>query len=366
MWLSNVVIIITFIFLILQILLKIRKQNRLFMYVLLGISIAFELLFVLAIIFKYNLHLALQVVIFVFSYLVPMGIVALNSTNVYFRLKILYAVARLAYSLKKYEFTAGILYGAIKNDKYNSKYYYLRGKALDKMGDLAGARDMLFKVIELDKESKEVYLELAQILDMEDKKDTALIMLVQVLKLYPDYVEAKEMMGIIYSEIGRDNEAESIYEKLIASDTATYNTYYNMAIIYCRQGQIDKAIESYNIALDKNSKLYEANYALGKLYYAKENFEESIENLKKALKEESLKAKAEYALSMTYIKMDDLEKAVEHLENAIKLDINYLYIAKQTELFEAISLELNRLEDENRELISVTYDSNEELEEKTI
>lgn len=362
MWLSNVVVIITFLFFILNVLTRAIKQKEIYLYIILGLANVFEAIFLGFLFTGSNLPTIIQILVLVFSYLIPMLVAMLNSSDVSIRLKILYAVAKVAYSLRKYEFTAGLLLGAIKNDKKNVKYYYLRGKALEKTGDLAGARDMLFKVIELDRDNKEVYIKLAQILDKENKKDTALVMLSQVLKIDPAYVEAKEMIGIIYSEIGRYKEAMNIYEELASSSEGTYNTYYNLAIIYWRNGEIDKAIKAYNVAVGMNPKLYEAYYALGRLYFIEENYEQSIYNLNKALKDDKLKAMVEYTLSQNYIKQEDYEKAVEHLENAIKEDKSYLTKAKQNKDFEVISLEINRLADENKKLETLTYDLKENLE----
>ncbi len=359
MWLLNVVVIITFLFFILNVVIRTIKQKEKYLYIILIFAVVFELLFIICMLANIQINSILQAFVLIFAYLVPMVVVLLNSADVSIRLKILYVIAQVAYALRKYEFAAGLLNGAIKNDKKNVKFYYLRGKSLERLGDLAGARDMLFKVVELDRDNKEIYLELAQILDRENKKDTALVMLSHALKIAPDYVYAKEMMGIIYSEIGRDKEALSIYEELAASSEGTYNTYYNLAIIYWRNNQIDEAIKAYNVAVGMNPKLYEAYYALGRLYFVEENYEQSIYNLEKALKDDALKAKVEYMLAENYIKQGELEKTVEHLEKAVKQDASYLKKAKDNGSFEAISLEISRLQDENKELVSVTYDLKE-------
>lgn len=362
MWLVNVVIIITFLFFVLNIITRAIKQKEIYLYIILSLANIFEAIFIAFLFTGKELCNILQVLILVFSYILPIVVVILNSADVTIRLKILYAVSCLSYSLKKYEFASGLLAGAIKNDKKNVKFYYLRGKALEKLGDLAGARDMLFKVIEFERENKQVYLELAQILDRENKKDTALVMLSQVLKIDEDYVEAKEMMGIIYSEIGRYKEALSIYEELAASDKGTYNTYYNLAIIYWQNNELDKAIKAYNVAVGMYPKLYKAYYALGKLYYIEENYEQSIYNLNKALKDNELKGAVEYILSQIYIKQDELDKAAQHLEYSIKEDKTYLEKAKKNEIFDVISLELSRFDDETKELETITYDLQENLE----
>ena len=359
MWLSVVVVIITFLFFVLNILTRAIKQKETYLYIISGLAIGFEIIFLNFLFTDTKLPDIVQVLILLFSYIVPILVVVLNSSDVSFRLKILYAVSKITYALGKYEFTAGLLLGAIKNDKKNAKYYYLRGKALEKMNDLPDARDMLFKVIELDRENKQVYLELAQILDRENKKDTALVMLSQVLKMEPDYIEAKEMMGIIYSEIGRYNEALSIYEELASSQTGTYNTYYNLAIIYWQINEIDKAIKAYNIAVSLNPKLYEAYYALGKLHFIQQNYEESIINLEKALKDVRLNAKVEYMLAQNYIKQEELQKAVEHIKNAINQDEKYLEKAKENTLFKPIFLDIDRIETNNKEFIDLACDLQE-------
>ena len=74
-----------------------------------------------------------------------------------------------------------------------------------------------------------------------------------------------------------------------------------------------------------------------------------------------MKVKARQA-PRDYIKQEELEKAVEHLENAIKQDKSYLEKAKRNEMFDVISLELSRLDDETKELETITYDLKENEE----
>ena len=355
MWLINVVVIITFLFFILNVFKRAIKQKSAYLYILLGFAIGLEVIFVWSMLNNVNLMQIFQVLVLIFAYLIPMGITLLNSANVSIRLKILYAVAKLAYAFKKYEFAQGLMREAIKKDKTNVNFYYLRSKALEQMNDLPGARDMMFKVVELDRENTPMYLELAQILDKENKKDTALVMLAHALKIDPNFALAKEMMGIIYSEIGRIKEAVTMYEELAVSGEGTYNTYYNLAIIYWRNNEIDKAIKAYNVAVGMNPKLYEAHYALGRLYYMESNYEQSIYNLEIALKDKSLKAKAEYMLAQNYMKQEEYEKAVEYLESAISQDKTLIEKVKSNEVFDKISLELATIEDKNKEIKTAEY-----------
>lgn len=354
MWILNVVVIITFLFYIITLISKAVEQKTVSLYIVLFLAIAFEAIFLYALFGEVVLSVKIQSLILVFSYILPMLVVTLKNSKISFRLNILYAVAKISYSLKKYEFASGILKGAIKNDKKKPKYYHLRAKALEKMGDISSARDMFFKVIELDRENKEAYLELAKILDRENKKDTALVMLSQVLKLDPTYIEAKEMMGIIYFEIGRYKEALSIYEEIIASENGTYNTYYNLAILYWQNREIDKAIKTYNIAIDMNEELYEAYYALGRLYLLQGNFEKSIECLQKAMKDETLKAMSEFSIAENYIRQNNIPKSLEYLKLAVEKDNKYILKAKDNRAFDIIYSEIIKLEANNMKFMDTT------------
>lgn len=351
MWLLNVVEIITFLFFIAYGITRTIKQRDIVNDCLVILALIFEIIFLVYVMLGKSMSNTLQGFVLAFAFIIPMIMFAIKNASKYFKLKILYAVAVPAYTFKKYEFVAGLLEKAIKYDKANVNYYYLRAKALKRMREYADARDMMFKVVELDRENAVAYYDLAELLDLLDKKDTAIVMLATALKILPSYEEAKEMMGIIYSEIGRYKEAASIYEEMSSEGIGSFNTYYNLAIIYSEQGEIEKAIDAYNVALQKNNKLYDAYYSLGRLYYAKEDYEKAIGNLKRAAKDSKLKAKAYYSMAMTYVKLEDYVAAVDYLEKAVNINKEYILKAKEDMVFDPIIAEVNRIADDNTELL---------------
>lgn len=357
MWLINVVIIITFLLCITYVTLKAIKNKDIVLYILEVLALIFECIFVIYLFKGKILSNILQVCTLIFSYLIPIGIFVLDNLNVTFKLNILYVVAKLSYALKKYEFSEGILKGAIRKDKTKVKYYYLRSKALEKLGNIPEARDMMFKVIALDNENKEAYLDLAVLLDKENKKDTAIIMLIQALKIDPNYIEAKEMLGIIYIELGRYVEAESIYTELLAINDVSFSTCYNLANIYLRQEKYDSAIDFYLKAIDKNKKCVEAYLGLANTYYIVEDYEEAIDFLDKAPNMDMLQGKVLYIKALAYIKLQDIKKAVECVEKLVSIDNTYLAKIKANKLFDELMPLVNNIEDElPKENVVITSD----------
>lgn len=357
MWLINVVIIITFLLFLTYVTLKAIKNKDIVLYILEVLAIVFECIFVAKLFKGTSLSSIVQVLVLVFSYIIPMGIFVLDNLNVSFKLNILYVVAKLAYAIKKYEFSEGILKGAIRKDKNTVKFYYLRSKALEKLGNIPEARDMMFKVISLDNENKTAYLDLAYLLDKENKKDTAIVMLAQALRIDENYVEAKEMLGIIYLEIGRFIEAESIYKELLELENVSYSTYYNLANIYLRKQDYVEAKEYYLRTIEKNAKCMEAYLGLANMYYMLEDYDSAIDALDRILDDNTLKSQAMYMKLMVYMKLQDIENATSVLEELIKLDNTYLEKIKSNKLFEDLMPLVNNIEDElPKENVVITSD----------
>lgn len=345
MWLINVVIIITFLLFITFVTLKAIKNKDIVLYVIEIIALVFEILFIAYVFMGKSLNSFVQVLVLIFSYIIPMGVFVLDNLNVSFKLNIVYVVAKLAYATKRYEFAEGILKKAIKKDKNAVKFYYLRSKALEKLGNIPEARDMMFKVIAINDEDKVAYLDLAYLLDKEDKKDTAIVMLAQALRIDENYTNAKELLGEIYLEIGRYIEAESIYTELLNLEDVSYSTYYNLANIYLIKKSYDKAEEYYLKAIEKDVKGKEAYLALANTYCILDECENALDILEKMPKDNMLNSRAMYIRLMVYMKLQDIENATLVLEELLELDNTYLDKVKSNKLFEDLMPAIHNIED---------------------
>lgn len=349
MWLINVVVIITFLLFIAYISIKAINKKSVVLFLFEVLAIIFECIFVIFLFKQKRLNNVVQIFTLVFSYIIPMTVYVIDKLNIAIKLNILYVVAKLSYALKKYEFTEGILKGAIKKDKTKAKYYYLRSRALEKLGNIPEARDMMFKVIAIECENKKAYFDLACLLDKENKPDTALVMLSQALKIDENYTDAKEMMGIIYSELGRLQEAKSIYIELIQSGFENYNTYYNLANICLMNKEYNLAIEYYLKTVELNNKCVEGYVALANIYYITEEYEKALEVLDKIQLDSIIKSRALYIKSMVYVKLGDNQSAIDSIRELIKYNKEYTKQIEENKVFENLMPEIYKISEELEE-----------------
>lgn len=356
MWLINVVIIFSYLCILSALIYKAVKSKELIDISVIVISLIVESVFISGIFKNINYPNALQFVIFIFAYLIPMLFVYIKYTTISIKLKLVYFIANLCFKFRRYEVCNMLLEKIIKKDPKNVKYYEFAAKSYERQEKYIEARDKYFKITELMPDNARAYYNLGLMFDELNKKDTALIMFATAIGLDPEYNEAKEMQGIIYSEIGRYLEATNIYEELKEKGTKNYKIYYNLGTIYLEKGDIDNAKESYEQAVLLNKNLYEAWFALGNIYYTKNDYEGALIALKKAIKDDQIRAKGNYSMAKVYLKMDDLESSVECIEIAAKLDGELIIKASNDILFETILPEINRIKDDLIELEVAEYD----------
>ncbi len=349
MWLINVVIIITFVFYIIQLMSKTSSKKDPVLYIFVGVAIFLETVFIICLINGKELNNFIQLLVLIFSYIIPMLLVSIKGLEKSVKLTLVHYVAKFMYFIRNYEFAEGLLQRAIKQDRKNIQFYYLRAKALEKLDRIADAKDVLLNSLTVNPDNAEVYYKIAILLDKQGNKEAAISMLNQAVTLDDTYTEAKEMLGILFSDLGYVAEAKAIYEDIAMNNEATADTFFNLAVIYSAAGEINNAISAYDKVLEIDDEMYEAYYSIGRLYYAKEEYELAKENLEKAIADKNLRAKAEYTLSMINMKMGDINDAVSHITNAIKLDSSFVLMAKKERAFKPIMPEIYALEDDSFE-----------------
>ena len=345
MWLINVVIIITFVFYIIQLISKTSSKKDPVLYMFVGIAIFLETVFIICLVNGKELNNLMQVLVLIFSYIIPILLVSIKGLEKSVKLTLVHYVAKFMCFIRNYEFAEGLLQRAIKQDRKNIEFYYLRARALEKLDRLTEAKDVLLNSLTINSENAEVYYKVAVILDKQGNKEVAIAMLNQAVTLDEGYTEAKEMLGILFSDLGYVSEAKTIYEDIAMNNEATVDTFFNLAVIYSGAGEINKAISAYDKVLELDDEMYEAYYSIGRLYYAKEEYELAKENLEKATLDKNLRAKAEYTIAMINMKMGDINDAVANITSAIKLDNNFVLMAKKERVFKPIMAEIYALEE---------------------
>lgn len=193
--------------------------------------------------------------------------------------------AELSLYLKDYEKTMFNLKQAILLDKLNPTAYFLRGWALKEQGDTINAVKDYQKAVELK----------------------------------PDYEQAYEELGVLYSIKG-DPLAVEYLNSTININPKNYSAMYVLALFYQEHNAIAQALETYQKLLDIKPDHADALHNVGYINLVeKQDCDIAIECFNSAIKVDSLFWQAYLSRGEAYEKKGDMEKAKADFQKAEEL-----------------------------------------------
>ncbi len=139
-------------------------------------------------------------------------------------------------------------------------------------------------------------------------------------KIYPQYADAYDQLGLAHFRKGLKKEALEFYDQAIKLNPNKPIAFNNMGIIYFETGNYEKALEVYHKAVELNPRYADAYYNLGSVYGTLQQFEKAIENFKLCIKYNPSKSQAHYFLGITYQSIGDEKNAEIALNKAYQLN----------------------------------------------
>lgn len=136
---------------------------------------------------------------------------------------------------------------------------------------------------------------------------------------HPNSNTANALMGVVYMEIGMDQEALKYLEKAVQILPYDYQSRNNLGIVYGRLGQPEKALKELLLAmyLAPNDESIKINLSL--LYLRQKEYKKAEEILKNLIEKNPEDAQLHYRLSYVYKEMGSYDKAILELQKASQL-----------------------------------------------
>lgn len=246
---------------------------------------------------------------------------------------------------------------AIETDPNYTDAYNRWGNVLLDLGQDDEAQAKYEKCIEIDPEFKWAYLNLGILYEKKDQ-NKAIDYYRQAIEKDPAYANAYNGWADVLLNLGKDEEAQTRYEKCIELKADSKWPYYNLGKIYEKKDP-HKAIEYYKLAIEKDPDLtyaYDSIYlfiskikdshnflndfiklveskntaagysALGHYYnYIKKEFEISLSYYEKC-KERGGTKDVSMDIANAYESMGNIEKAIAVIESALKTDPGNIYL----------------------------------------
>jgi len=184
-------------------------------------------------------------------------------------------------------------------------------KAKEKEGKLADPKDK----IELYNEIK-----LAQFFVTEERMDEAEKKIKDVLGKDPSVLEARYILGNIYSKQNKYDEAIEEFRKALEVDPDYYEAIFGMAITYKKGGMFDEAIVGFKRMVEMDPKDTKSFLHLGDIYHERGQLEEAKNYLKSGIAINPEAPVFHNKLGAVYLKLNMYEEAEQEIRKALSIE----------------------------------------------
>jgi len=184
-------------------------------------------------------------------------------------------------------------------------------KAKEKGGKLADPKDK----IELYNEIK-----LSQFLVTEERMDEAEKKIKDVLGKDPSVLEARYILGNIYSKQKKYDEAIEEFRKALEVDPDYYEAIFGMAMTYKKAGMFDEAIVGFKRMVEMDPKDTKSFLHLGDIYDEKGQLEEAKNYLKSGIAINPEAPVFHNNLGAVYLKLNMYADAEQEIRKALSIE----------------------------------------------
>jgi tetratricopeptide (TPR) repeat protein len=136
---------------------------------------------------------------------------------------------------------------------------------------------------------------------------------------YPDSNVANALMGVVYMDLGMDEEAAEYLEKAVQILPIDYESRNNLGIVYQKLNRPERALQELMIALSLKPEDEMMKINLSLYYQSQKEYGKSEAILRNLLSKNPKDVRLLYRLGILYKEMGDYEGAVAELKRAIEL-----------------------------------------------
>jgi tetratricopeptide (TPR) repeat protein len=190
-------------------------------------------------------------------------------------------------------------------------------------GDMAGAEATLRRAIDADPAYFPAYNVLGQLYVQQSRLDEARKEYEAVVTKRPNDVGAMTMVAMIAQVQGQPDEARKLYQRILDVDPTAAVASNNLAFMYAESnGNLDIALQLAQAAKASAPTDPDVNDTLGWVYYKRDLPKLALEPLEQSVKTDPSNAVYQYHLGLVYGKLGDTERARSTLRQALALDID--------------------------------------------
>lgn len=221
---------------------------------------------------------------------------------------------------------------ALENFKLND--LLKKAKEAFQKNDLKTASLFLTEVIENNPNSTEAYFYMANVFHLRGELGKAIKGFQRVLELDPNHTDAAISLSVIYNDIGKYEEAKSIFEKANTQVKSTQSQgvadphlnrkfslkHYELAEMYASYGRFEEALFEYNKATNLDPDNLDIRIKVAKAYTKKGFTSKAFDELKRLKTEHPGYMPVRIALGLLYYGNGNILDAQTEWQNVLNRD----------------------------------------------
>jgi len=145
----------------------------------------------------------------------------------------------------------------------------------------------------------------------------------QILKINPNHVNARNNLGAAYKQLGEIEKAKSCFEKVIQLNPNDVDGHNNLGLLLFELKEIQKAKSFFEKTIQLNPNYVEAHNNLGTIFNELKEFQKAKDCYERAIQLNPNYAMALYNLGIIFKQFGLSQKAVGYFEKAIEINPNY-------------------------------------------
>jgi tetratricopeptide (TPR) repeat protein/cell division septation protein DedD len=152
--------------------------------------------------------------------------------------------------------------------------------------------------------------------------DKAVYYLQQVVAQKPDYSEAHNALGALYTELGSFNEAQNAFQRALSNPfyKTPHYVHFNLGQLYEKRGQTEAALAEYAEAVRSSPQYAAAHYRMGVLLETTSRLEEARYAYGKTIMFSPDNAGAHYSFARLSYEAGDIQSAITSFNRVVRLD----------------------------------------------
>ncbi|VAX12834.1 hypothetical protein MNBD_GAMMA24-2587 [hydrothermal vent metagenome] len=262
-----------------------------------------------------------------------------------------FGLAKLNIADEKLDSAQALLKPLFEQNRNDPELNYISGLLAFKKGDLDAAKQSLLRVLKFIPDQPQSQLLLGMVNFEKKNFEQVVYYLSTYINANPENIDARKLLGRAYIQLGKNNEAEQIFQPDLKLHKKDAELLALAGITQLQKGNLEAGISGLKKAVNAAPDNAYFRISLAKAYIASGETKKATDELKMLVSDGKLKKQSELLLIISYLRAGNFEKAIN---SALSLLSNHadepVYLALTGNVFLATKDKVEALKYFNKSL----------------